>query len=328
MRGTSFKIVVVTVFVLPLAACSTSREVSYRPPRPITVPRELANSSESDARFLSSAEPMRLLRPGTSALGALPFVRSKPEAVPPFPIVLNRTVESYVDEYMAQPQGLEQSFRRSRPYMPEMLSVLQNEGLPRELVYLAFAESGFSKHGAGPWQLNKSTAREYGLVINRWIDERRDPIKSTTAAAEYLETLHNETGADWRMTLVAWNNGQSAANRYLQLEDVTYDRLMIRLPQRTRSLMNRFMAVALIARHAKEYGIQKDDSTASPHYRVLPVTGGTTLREIAQDSDTAIAALRLLNPALLHDRTPPTVDTYPVRIPDDWLETSLISDEF
>jgi membrane-bound lytic murein transglycosylase D len=271
---------------------------------------------------------MQLPGPDPSAPGALPFVRSKPEAVPPFPIVLNRAVESYVDEYMAQPEGLKQSFRRSQPYMPEMLSVLQNEGLPRELVYLAFAESGFSKHGAGPWQLNKSTAREYGLAINKWVDERRDPIKSTTAAAEYLETLYDETGADWRMTLVAWNNGQNAASRYLQLEDATYERLMMRLPRRTRSLMNRFMAVALIARHAQKYGLQDADNTATPHYRVLPVSGGTTLREIAKDSDTTIAALRTLNPALLRDRTPPTADTYPVRIPDDQLETLLISGEF
>jgi hypothetical protein len=110
------------------------------------------------------------------------------------------------------------------------------------------------------------------------------------------------------------------------LEDATYDRLMMRLPPRTRSLMNRFMAVALIARHAKEYGIQKADNTTTPQYRVVPVTRGTTLREISQDSDTSIAALRMLNPALLHDRTPPTPDTYPVRIPDDQLETSLISE--
>jgi len=190
------------------------------------------------------------------APGMLPFVRSKPKAVMPFPVVLNRTVQAYVDSYVAQPQGLKQSFQRSQPYLSEMVNVLQSEGLPPDLVYLAFAESAFDETGAGPWQLNKVTARRFGLTIDRWVDQRRDPIESTRAAAEYLATLHDETDHDWRMTLVAWNNGDARLDHYLRLQDATYERLMSRLPRRTRSLMNRFMAVAVIAHHTEEYGIE------------------------------------------------------------------------
>ncbi|HJU28085.1 MAG TPA: transglycosylase SLT domain-containing protein [Candidatus Binataceae bacterium] len=252
----------------------------------------------------------------------LPFIRSQPKAVPPFPLVLNRTVQAYVDDYLSQPQGLKRSFRRSEAYMPEMVSLFEEEGLPPDLVYLAFAESGFSNRGAGPWQLNKATARRYGLIINRWVDERRDPIKSTRAAAEYLATLHDETGQNWRMTLVAWNNGDAGVDPYLRLADAPYDNLLRRLPRRTRSLMNRFMAVALIARHAGQYGLRTVSYEDTPRYRIIPMSGGVRLGRIADERHIPLALLRRLNPALLRDSTPPGVETYPIRVPDDRLQAN------
>jgi peptidoglycan lytic transglycosylase D len=287
-------------------------------------------SPENAAKLLNSAEASHLPGPEATTAPAQmpPFVRSKPQAVPPFPIVLNRAVKAYVDEYLAQPAGLRQSFRRSQPYMAEMMLVLQSEDLPQDLVYLPFAESGFSKNGAGPWQLSKSTAREYGLTINHWVDERRDPIKSTIAAAEYLDTLYDKMGDDWHMTLVAWNNGDSAVGRYLGLEDASYERLMRHLPWRTRSLMNRFMAVAVIAHHAREYGMDEVGYQESPEYQIVTVRGGTTLDQIARQADTSVGVLRTMNPALLRDRIPPRVRAYPVRIPDGQLESNLLAGDY
>ena len=283
-----------------------------------------AAASTEAARLLSSTEANGIAMPDASAVASanLPFIRSQPKAVPPFPLVLNRTVQAYVDDYLSQPQGLKRSFRRSEAYMPEMVSLFEEEGLPPDLVYLAFAESGFSNRGAGPWQLNKATARRYGLIINRWVDERRDPIKSTRAAAEYLATLHDETGQNWRMTLVAWNNGDAGVDRYLRLADAPYDNLLRRLPRRTRSLMNRFMAVALIARHAGQYGLRTVSYDDTPHYRIIPMSGGVRLGRIADERHIPLALLRRLNPALLRDSTPPGVETYPIRVPDDRLQAN------
>lgn len=259
------------------------------------------------------------------ASGGDPFVRSQPEQVAPFPLVLNRTVQSYVDGYVAQPQGLKDSFRRSQPFMPEMVSLLRNEGLPPDLIYLAFAESQFTNTGSGPWQLEADTARRYGLVINDWIDERRDPIKSTRAAAEYLATLHDEARNDWRMTLVAWNNGDAHIDHFMRLQDATYESLVKRLPRRTERLMNRFMAVALIARDTEKYGIERIRYNLTPQYHIVPVSGGTRLSLVAQQAHTSLTLLRNLNPAILRDRTPPGDDTYPVRVPTEPLrdEASL-----
>lgn len=247
--------------------------------------------------------------------GALPFVRSNPRAVAPFPIVVNRTIREYVDEMLAHPGGLVASFERSRPFFTEMVQVLAQDGLPRDLVYLSFAESGFASEGAGPWQLSKSTARRFGLVVNQYVDERRDPIKSTRAAAEYLATLHDETN-DWRVTLVGWNRGEAGLERFWSLRGEEYERLTANLPRATSALMNRFMAVAVIAHHAREYGLQAVTFTVPPTYRTVKVKPGTLLSTLADRYGTTVARLHALNPSLLRDRTPKRVASFDLRVPN------------
>jgi membrane-bound lytic murein transglycosylase D len=233
----------------------------------------------------------------------------------PFPIALNRTVQGYVDAYLNQPQGLKQSVRRSSPYLAEMVSLLQERGLPPELVYLSFAESEFSYDGAGPWQLSRTTARRYGLLVNGWVDERRDPIKSTRAAADYLTELREQNGCDWRMTLVAWNNGENGVDRYMRLCDAPYDHLVRRLPRRTRALLNRFMALALIARnHSREFGLPGDEA-GLPRYRTVIASAGTSFQTIALREHTSVETIGLLNPALFRQCVPPDAAAYPVRLP-------------
>lgn len=331
MRG-SLRHILLATLLLPFFGCVQSVDVSSEPGNQISVTDDGADARGSAARLLNSGEASALPLPQPESIafasGTMPFVRSQPKAVPPFPLVMNRTIQSYVDEYMAQPQGLKESFQRSQPYIPEMTSLLEQEGLPRDLIYLAFAESAFSKEGAGPWQLNKSTARQFGLVINKWVDERRDPIKSTRAAAEYLATLHDETPGDWRMTLVAWNNGDARLEYFLRLQDASYERLVASLPRRTRALINRFMALALIARDAKDYGIQPVGYNDSPHYKTIPVSGGMPMVRVAERVGTSPSILRTLNPALLRDRTPPGANPYPIRVPDRQLRASLILSDF
>ncbi|MGO8672158.1 MAG: transglycosylase SLT domain-containing protein [Capsulimonadaceae bacterium] len=115
-----------------------------------------------------------------------------------------------MSDFLNSGEHLQDTFDRSHPYLPDMVRVLRSYGLPDDLVYLAFAESEFSKRGKGPWQFNSGTAKHFGLHIDRYVDERRDPVMSTKAAAEYLATLHDEAGDDWPMTVVAWNNGDKA----------------------------------------------------------------------------------------------------------------------
>lgn len=245
----------------------------------------------------------------------LPFVRSQPQQVPPFPVVLNREVQRYVDAFVNRPTGIRLSFKRGRPYLAQMARVLENHGLPRDLVYLAFAESRFTQGGAGPWQLTKATARQYGLRINRYVDERRDPIYSTRAAAEYLAALHHETH-DWWFTVIGWNAGEAAIDRFWTLRDASYKELVRHLAPQTRALLDRFMAVAFIARNALGYGIQPVSYSRPPSYHSVRVRGGTPLWRVAAKVGVTPETLRKLNPALLSDEVPPNVASYPMRVPD------------
>ena len=243
------------------------------------------------------------------------YVLPMPQPVPPFPILLNQAVRRYVSDFMTTPDHLQDTFDRSHAYLPDMVRVLRSYGLPDDLVYLAFAESEFSKQGRGPWQFNSDTAKRFGLHIDNYLDERRDPVISTKAAAEYLATLHDAAGDDWPMTLVAWNNGDRAIDRYWSLRGPNMEKFGRRLPRRTRGLLGRFMAVAYIAHHADSYGITTIKLDEPPVYQMLPVRGGTPLSRVALDHGTTLKRLHELNPALLRDIVPPTEVSYRVRVP-------------
>ncbi|HLW70404.1 MAG TPA: lytic transglycosylase domain-containing protein [Candidatus Binataceae bacterium] len=324
MPGNLLKISVLACLAAPLFGCSPALNSSSEQAGLSVTGVATDHASPAQNAPAQNDDAAAATKPGSDSG---PFVRSQPQSVAPFPIVLNRTVQAYVDGYVNQPATLNRSFRRISPYMAEMGSLLRDRGLPPDLVYLTVAESGFAANGAGPWQLSRGTARRFGLTINRWVDERRDPIKSTRAAADYLTTLHEQTGSDWRMTLVAWNNGETGCDRYLRLADAPYERLIERIPRRTRTLLNRFMAVALIARHREAYGIEPMRYAATPSYQTVTVKGGTPLKAVAARQHTAVSVLRALNPALVGDCAPPSARVYQVRVPANGATSAQVSPE-
>ena len=253
--------------------------------------------------------------PAPGAMVRSPFVHSEPRAAAPFPLLLNYAVQGYVKSFLEQPEGLKLAFERSRPFLPEMIKLMKQQGIPDDLVYLTFAESDFSKRGKGPWQFTVGTAARFGLHVNKWIDERRDPILSTRAAAEYLAELHDQADNDWRVALIAWNTGAGNLERYWLLQGSNYTKFADRLPRRTRQLLNRFMAVAFIAHNAPAYGIGDIAYSEVPSWTTQKFKGGTLLKTIAKKFETTVPMLRDLNPALRADRVPPGERTYAVRIP-------------
>ncbi len=269
-----------------------------------------AETPEPPSVFFSGATPT-----DSNGVRHSPFVVSQPKRVPPFPIILNSLVQSYVHDFLERPETLEASFARSRPFFLEMKQALRARGVPEDMLYLSFAESDFSKRGKGPWQFNAGTAKKYGLRIDHWVDERRDPILSTKAAAEYLSDLHDAAGYDWRVAVVGWNGGDLAIDRYWLLRGENFNKFMDLLPGHTRALMGRFMAMAFIAHNSPAYGIGNPDPDAAPAYHEVPVRGGTRLAEVAGSYHTTVAKLHDLNPAILRDRVPPYAHTYKIRVP-------------
>jgi membrane-bound lytic murein transglycosylase D len=209
---------------------------------------------------------------------------------------------------------------------------LQLEGLPSDLVYLALIESGFSNsatsraRAVGMWQFMKGTGKYYGLRVDRWVDERRDPYKATDAAARHLKDLTDRFGSHY-LAAAAYNAGAGRVSRGLVRlpdddndslpSDATFFRLYdTRLLRReTKDYVPKLIAAAMIAKDPVRYGFPPlAPPDTAPQYDSLLVEGMTSFDVLARLADTTIAALRELNPQYLRLATPPT-GTWVVRVP-------------
>ena len=208
--------------------------------------------------------------------------------------------------------------------------------LPGDFVYLALIESGFSPEAvsraraAGMWQFMVGTGRLYGLRVDPWLDERRDPLKSTDAAAHHLDDLTARFGSHY-LAAAAYNAGAGRVQRGLgQMSSPTgeddestsiagdgaffslADTRLIR--DETKNYVPQLIAAAIIAKEPRRYGFDAVASVTPFSRDSVIVDGGTGLDLIARLADTSMAALRDLNPSLLRLITPPG-EAYPVRVP-------------
>jgi peptidoglycan lytic transglycosylase D len=209
--------------------------------------------------------------------------------------------------------------------------------LPGDFVYLALIESGFSPEAVshasavGMWQFMAATGRVYGLRVDSWLDERRDPIKSTDAAAHHLDDLTQRFGSHY-LAAAAYNAGAGRVQRGLgQMGNSTdsddddstgisgdssffslADTRLIR--DETKNYVPQLIAAAIIAKEPNKYGFDAPIDVAPFSRDSVMVDGGTGLDLIARLADTSLASLHALNPNLLREVTPPG-ERYPVRVP-------------
>ena len=228
------------------------------------------------------------------------------------PLMMTDQVAGYITYFSNHGRGsFERAYSRSGRYHDMIVSTLKEEGLPQELIYLAQAESGFhplavSRAGArGIWQFMASRGRGYGLYHNMWVDDRQDPVKSTRAAAHHLKDLYNQFG-DWYLAMAAYNSGpgtvQSAVKRtgYADFWEL-YRRNV--LPKETRNYVPIILAMTLIAKDPARWGVRVEHDPAQKLDVVSP--GHPMDLHLAADvTDTSVATLRQLNPALLGYKTP------------------------
>lgn len=220
---------------------------------------------------------------------------------------------------------------RSGKYMPMIAKVLNEVGLPPELGYLALIESAFVVNTASPngavglWQIIAPTARKYGLRIDRWVDERRDPVKSTRAAAAYLKDLHDYYGR-WFLATAAYNAGPGNIDRAVRQSDAKdfwSIKAKAKLSDETRNFVPKFVAISLIATDPHNYGFHEVRYHPPMDYEEVEVHGPMQLATLAQLSETAVSAIRRLNPALLRGSTPPGKKAYRIKLPAEKAEIFL-----
>lgn len=207
---------------------------------------------------------------------------------------------------------------RSGRYAPRMREILREEGLPEELVAVCLIESGFNPlarsraHAVGPWQFQAGTARRVGLAMGWWVDERKDPERSTRAAAAHLKDLHARLGS-WPLALAAYNAGEGRVNRALAKRPGAgyWD---LPLPVETRNFVPKACAVMLVLDDPTRFGLEAPEENPWD-YESLQVEWATSLDVVADACGVSRGELRDLNPALIRDHTPPGPPAYSVRVP-------------
>lgn len=231
-------------------------------------------------------------------------------------------VQYYLDFF--QSRGRERMgiwLSRMPRYEPMIRERLQRENLPGDLVYLALIESGFSNtatsraKAVGMWQFMKGTARGYGLRVDSWVDERRDPFRATDAAVHHLRDLNRRFGSLY-LAAAAYNAGSGKVSRGLirlpedeadsANSDATFFRLYDTklLRRETKDYVPKLIAAALIAKQPQRYGFRLGSVEPAP-YDSIVVPDMTGLDVIARLADTTVAAIRELNPQYLRLATPP-----------------------
>lgn len=241
------------------------------------------------------------------------------------PLQINGRVRAWMKRFRTYDRAeFQRLLRRRGVYEGLIRKQLRERGMPEELLYLAMMESGLkpraesSASAVGIWQLMAPTAQEYGLRVDKWVDERRDPVRATDAALDYLSWLHDRYGS-WYLAAAAYNAGPARVDRALALVpdsvhgEARYAQAMSHLPLETRQYVPRLVAASLLAQDADSAGF--DDAGVHPYrYARVFVPGGTSLSSIARILGIDVDVMRSLNPFLIRGVTPPH-ETYPVRVP-------------
>lgn len=240
------------------------------------------------------------------------------------PLVLNKHVQYEIDRFTkgAERNFFQESYKRSGLYRPYIVEALKEVGLPEELSWLPLIESGY-KVGAlskaralGLWQFIPSTGYKFGLTRDRYVDQRMDPYRATTAAIDYLRELHQIFG-DWTTVLAAYNCGEGRVLRVIRGQNVNYlDNfwdLYERLPRETARYVPRFLATLHIVSNPEKYGLDRIATYPPLPFETVTVERQAHLRDIAGQIGTTEKDLHALNPELRFKILP--TGSYQLRVP-------------
>jgi membrane-bound lytic murein transglycosylase D len=314
MRGRSLLLLLLTCAV----GCATSLPAPS--PQPAAPPPSAPTSAElSDYRKALEDSYAHIVARENKPVNA---PRVDVEAAASIPIPQHKTINGALSYFTTDlKKDIQISLVRSAQYKPLIDKVLDEQKLPRGLAYLPVIESAYmptltSRAGAhGIWQFMPDTAREYGLRVDWWVDERADPERSTRAAAVYLRDLYRQFN-DWPLALAAYNCGPGRIKRALNENSATTFWELLEasaVPKETRGYVPTFFATLIIASDPTTYGFHLGDSNWVDDAKPVELEGPLALKTIAEAASVDEAVLRELNPALRRGIVPP--GRTPVRVP-------------
>jgi len=230
------------------------------------------------------------------------------------PLEQNDAVVSYIN-YFSSPRGkkiMAYGLRHSGRYKAMIEKILREEGVPEELIFLAQAESGFVPRAisramcVGLWQFAAFRGKEYGLNRTASTDDRMDPELATRAAAHHLHDLYNHFG-DWNLAMAAYNCGPGCVDRAIQrtgFADFWQLRRLNVLPKETANYVPAILAMTIIAKNAKDYGLDDLEMEQPLEYDTIELQSPTHIALIADAMDRPLAQVKELNPSVLRSVAP------------------------
>ncbi|MES2615484.1 MAG: transglycosylase SLT domain-containing protein [Bdellovibrionota bacterium] len=256
-----------------------------------------------------------------------------------FPVVINPQVLSWIAYFTgAGRKNFVVWLERGQTFIPEMQKTLEQNGLPSDLVYLSMIESGYSTKSlsnvgaVGLWQFMPATAREYGLKINDWLDERRDVVKSTQAASQYLSALYTRFGS-WHLAAAGYNGGPGLVSKTLRNygQDSSFFELTSkkRINSQTANYVPKILAAMIVAKNPALFGFDSTESSTVNQVKTISVTRSIALADLAESIHVDKAVLENLNPQLRLGITPPpkaiTGGKYNLLVPASKVDIALAS---
>src|SRR5216117_1377843 len=235
-------------------------------PETVAMPGPQVDSGKSqsaeDSGEVAEMDPWADALAESARLNAVARLRAE---FPDYSVALNDDVRYFLDRFTgSRREVVEMWMGRSGRYLAMIREIFRSQGLPTDLAFTAMIESGFnpravSRVGAkGLWQFMASTARRYGLRVDRWVDERLDPEKSTVAAAAYLRDLHRQFGS-WALAQAAYNAGEMRVSRAIRLtgsSDFWDLKRTKHLRRETREFVPAIQAATIIGRDPHQYGFE------------------------------------------------------------------------
>ncbi|MBK0381217.1 lytic transglycosylase domain-containing protein [Mucilaginibacter segetis] len=219
------------------------------------------------------------------------------------PLDYNEYVQAYIDTYMGRKGDIARSLGLSKYYFPIYEKAFRDAGIPEEMKYLSIVESelnpnAVSRVGAtGLWQFMSETAKIYNLKIDNYVDDRRDPIEATYAAAAYLKDAYQQFG-DWLLAIASYNCGKSNVERAME-KTGGHDYWSIReyLPAETRGYVPAYIAVSYMMQYYDKYNITPEQSVLAMQTDTVMVNKYVSLTKISAALGIGVQDMALLNPA-------------------------------
>lgn len=240
------------------------------------------------------------------------------------PIELNDKVEKWIDYFVNKnPEMFQRFMDRGQPYKKMIVAMLRDRGIPTELYYLAMIESGFVLHARSPmaavgfWQFIPGTGRRYGLRVDNYVDERRDPRRATIAASMYLSDLNNVFDS-WYLALSAYNAGEMRImNAIMRGKSRDFWQLVKdkQLPAETMDYIPKFMAAFLIGTNPEKYGFRRPTAESNEELVAVNVPSPISLHTVSEYASVPLVTLQVANPHLVKGMTPPGTQNYKIWVP-------------